>query len=99
MHCEHLLELEDVGMAYLLDLKDAVDKMSDPEMRVLDTVSHDSLLKYLVDVNTNEDPPHNVPAIDSEQDVPVVATNTSKDDAIGGKKLVNCRKCFQVMRS
>lgn len=94
MHSEHLLELEDAGMAYLLDLKDAVDKMSDPEMHVLDAVPHDSLWKSPVDVYANENPPHNVPAIDSEQDVPVVATNTTKDDDIGGKQTGELQKMF-----
>lgn len=99
MHSEHLLELEDSGMAYLLDLKDAVDKMSDPEMHVLDAVPRDSLWKSPVDDDANENLPHHVPAIDSEQDVPVVATNTTKVTPLVINKLVNCRKCFQVMRS
>lgn len=96
MHSEHLLELEDAGMAYLLDLKDAVNKMSDPEMHVLDAVPRDSLWKSLVDVDANENLPHNVPAIDSEQDVPVVATYTTKDDTIGDKQTGELQKMFSI---
>lgn len=51
---DYLLELEDAGIAYILGLKDIVDKMAEPEVHAVDYAPHDSLLKSPVDVDANK---------------------------------------------